>query len=144
MEALLELRQVEEEVLRLPEDRRLAVDLGARVDQVDGVEQVAAVVALVATRILVPADRARAFDVAVGQRVSGRRRERAHRRLLDQVPVLPERPEDVARHARMVLGRRPGEEVVADPEPPQVLADLLAVEVDQLLVASGPPGRPRS
>ena len=60
-------RQVEEEVLRLDELRRLAVDPAARVDQVDRVELVAAVVALVAARAVVAADRAGALDVAVGQ-----------------------------------------------------------------------------
>ena len=42
--------QVEEELLGLHEDRRLAVDLRARVDQVGGVELIAAVVALVTAR----------------------------------------------------------------------------------------------
>ena len=66
--------QVEEEMVRLPELRRRAVDLRARVDQVDRVELVAAVVALVAARLRVAADRARSLDVAVGERVAGRRR----------------------------------------------------------------------
>ena len=73
---LRERRQVEEEVVRLAELRRRAVDLRARVDQVGRVELVAAVVALVAARLRVAADRARALDVAVGERVPGRRRER--------------------------------------------------------------------
>ena len=100
-------------MLRLPEDGRLAVDSRARVDQVGRVEEVAAVVALVASRVLVPADRARPLDVAVGQRVARLRRERAQGRLLDQAAVLPERPEDVARDACVVLRRRAREEVVA-------------------------------
>ena len=66
-ERLGERRQVEEEVLGLDELRRLAVDPAARVDQVDGVELVAAVVALVAAGAVVAADRAGALDVAVGQ-----------------------------------------------------------------------------
>ena len=54
-------------MLGLDELRRLAVDPAARVDQVGGVELVAAVVALVAAGAVVPADRAGALDVAVGQ-----------------------------------------------------------------------------
>ena len=57
-------------------------------DQVGRVELVAAVVALVAARAVVPADRAGALDVAVGQRAAGRRRDGAVRRLLDEVAVL--------------------------------------------------------
>src|SRR4029077_4717664 len=68
-----ERRQVEEEVLGLDELRHLAVDLGARVDQLGRGQLVAAVVALVATRLAVPADRAGALDVAVRQGAPGRR-----------------------------------------------------------------------
>ena len=70
LELLGERGQVEEEVLRLAELRRRAVDDRARVDQVDGIELVAAVVALVAARLREAADRARALDVAVGQRAA--------------------------------------------------------------------------
>ena len=59
--------QVEEEVLGLDELRGLPVDLRARVLEVVRVQLVAAVVALVAARAVVPADRAGALDVAVGQ-----------------------------------------------------------------------------
>ena len=87
LERLGQRRQVEEEVLGLDELRRLAVDLRPRVDQVGRVELVAAVVALVAARVAVPADRAGALDVAVRQGAAGRRRDRAERRLLDHVAV---------------------------------------------------------
>jgi hypothetical protein len=72
-----ERRQVEEEVLGLDEDRRLAVDLGARVDQFLGLELVAAVVALVAAGLAVATDRAGALDVAVGRVRPVRRRDGA-------------------------------------------------------------------
>ena len=68
-----ERRQVEQEVLGLDEHRCLAVDPAARVDEVGGVELVAAVVALVAAGLAVAADRAGALDVAVGQGAPGRR-----------------------------------------------------------------------
>ncbi len=48
------------------EDGRVAAQLAADVEQLNGVEQVAAVIALVAARFLVATDRAGAFHVAVG------------------------------------------------------------------------------
>ena len=92
-----ELRQVEEQVLRLAELGRRAVDPRARVDQVGRVELVAAVVALVAARLRVAADRARALDVAVGERVARRGGERDEHLALDDRAVLVERPEQVLR-----------------------------------------------
>ncbi|MPM73045.1 hypothetical protein SDC9_120021 [bioreactor metagenome] len=58
--------QIQEEVLGLTELRSLSVDAAVRVDQVDRIELVAAVVALVAPGELELADRAGALDVAVG------------------------------------------------------------------------------
>ncbi len=72
LELRRERRQVEEQMRRLAELRRGAVDDRARRDEVDGVELVAAVVALVAAGVRVAADRARALDVAVGQRPARR------------------------------------------------------------------------
>ena len=129
---LRERRKVEEEVARFPEDRRRPVDLRARVDQVDRIELVPAVVALVTAGVLEPADRARPFDVAVGERVTGGGRERAHRRLLDDVAVLVDGPEQVLDHAVVVLRRRPREQVVRQTEVVQVLADEAAVPIGGL------------
>jgi signal transduction histidine kinase len=75
-ERLGEGRQLEEELRRLDELRRLAVDLRPRVLEVLRVELVAAVVALVAARPVVAADRAGALDVAVRQPAPGRRVDR--------------------------------------------------------------------
>ena len=62
-------------MLGLAQFGRRAVDLGARIDQLGRVEQVAALVALVAARIGVAADIAGAFHVAVRQEaVLGRRK----------------------------------------------------------------------
>ena len=105
------------------EDRGRAVDPRARVDQIRGVELVPAVVALVAARAPEAADRARALDVAVGKRMPGRGGERAERLLLDDEALLVERAEEVARDAVVVLGRRPREEVVGQPEIAEILAN---------------------
>ena len=132
LELLGERRQVEEEVRRLAELRRRAVDDRPRVDQVDRVELVAAVVALVAARLREAADRAGPLDVAVGQRAAGLGGERAERRLLDEIALVVERLEDVLRDAVVVARRRAREAVVRDAEIAQVDADELVVAVGEL------------
>ena len=72
------------------------------------------------------------FDVAVGQRVAGRRRERPQRRLLDDVAVLVEGPEQVLHDPVVVARRRAREQVVREAEVTEVLADDLAVAVGSL------------
>ena len=114
--------QVEEEVLGLDELRRLAVDLAARVDQLVGVELVAAVVALVAARLGEAADRAGALDVAVGQRAARRRADRPAGRLLDHVAVGVHLAEHLLHDGVVVARRRAGEEVVGQAEVGEVLA----------------------
>jgi hypothetical protein len=103
-----------------------------RVDQVGGIELVAAVVALVASCFGVSADRAGALDVAVGQRVARRGGERPERRLLDEVAVLVERPEQVARDVGVVLRGRAREAVVGDAEIAEIVARELVVAVGDL------------
>ena len=66
-----EQRELEVEVLGLPEHGNLAVDLRVWVDQVRRVELVATVVALVAPGFLEPADGTGAFEIAVGKRATG-------------------------------------------------------------------------
>ena len=119
-------------MLGLDELRRLAVDLRARVDQVGRVELVAAVVALVAARLAVPADRAGALDVAVRQGAAGRRRDGAERRLLDHVAVVVDAAEQLLHDVVVVAGRGPGEEVVGQPEVDEVVDDDGVVLVGQL------------
>jgi hypothetical protein len=124
--------QVEEEVLGLDELRRLPIDLRAGVAQVDRVELVAAVVALVAARGVVVADRAGALDVAVRKRAPGRRGDRAERGLRDDVAVAVQRLEQVLDHRVVVAGGGPGEQVVRQAEPVQILDDHAVVAVDEL------------
>ena len=83
-------------------------------------------------RAVVAADRAGALDVAVGQGASGRRRDRAHRRLRDDVAVAVQGAEQLLDDGVVVAGRRPGEQVVAQAEPSQVLDDDAVVAVGQL------------
>ena len=119
-------------MLRLAELRRRAVDDRTRVDQVDRIELVSAVVALVAARFREPADRTRALDVSIRKGVSSRRGERSHGRLLDQPAVLVERAEQVLGHARVVARGGAREAVVRDPEITQILARRSAVAIGNL------------
>ena len=119
-------------MLRLPEDRRRTVDLGPRVDQVDGVELVPAVVALVSARGGKAADWARSLDIPIGQRVSGGGGERAERLALDHETLLVQRPEEVLCDPIVVSGRRPSEEVVGEPKVSEVLADELVESIGSL------------
>ena len=123
--------QVEEELLALDELRRLAVDPAARLDEVDGVELVAAVVALVAAGRAVPADRAGALDVAVGQRAAGGRADGAELRLREDVAVGEQPPEQLLHDGVVVLRGGAGEQVVGQPELLQVARDDPAVLVGE-------------
>ena len=129
---LAESRQIEEEVRRLAELRCRAVHDRARVDQVDRIELVATVVALVATRLLVAADRAGSLDVAVGERAAGRRRDRPERCLLDQEPLLVQHAEHVLDDRVVVTGRRPRKAVERHAEADVVVEDQRVVAVCQL------------
>ena len=119
-------------MVRLLEDRRRPVDLRPRVDQIDRVELVPAVVALVAAGRLEPADRAGALDVAVRERMTGRGGERSHRRLLEDVALLVERAKHVLDDPVVVGRRRACEQVVREPEVEQVFPDEAAVAVGSL------------
>ena len=127
-----ERRQVEKEVLRLPEFRRRPVDDRVRLDEVGRIELVTAVVALIAAGFRVAADRTRSFDVAIGKRVPRRRRERAERGLLDQAAVLVEGAEHVGRDASVILRGGAREVVVGDAKVPQVLTRELVVTLCDL------------
>ena len=131
-EPLAERGQIEEQVRRLAELGRRAVHDRAGIDQVDRIELVAAVVALVAARLAVAADRAGAFDVAVGERTAGRRGDRAERLLLDEEPLVVERAEHVLDDGVVVVRRRPCEAVVRHAETDVVVEDQRVVAVGEL------------
>ncbi len=117
---------------RLAELGGRAVHDRARVDQVDGVELVAAVVALVAARLAVAANRAGPLDVAVGQRAAGRRCDRPECRLLDQEALLVQRAEHVLDDGVVVARRRPREAVVRHAQTDVVVEDERVVAVGEL------------
>src|SRR5215210_5050957 len=119
-------------MLRLAKFGRRAVDLRPWVDQVDRIELLAAVVALVAAGVREAAVRARSLDVAVGEGVARGCRECAERRPLEDEPTLVQRAKNVADDAAMIRRRRPREQVVAQPEPPKILPRQLVVLVRRL------------
>ena len=103
-----------------------------RVDQVGRVELVAAVVALVSSRVWVTADGAFALDVAIGKRAAARRVEGAHLLMSHQVALLVKLQKHVLRDA-VVVGRRGArEDVVGHTEPDQVVHDRRVVAIDEL------------
>jgi len=112
-------------------NRRGAAAL-VRVDEVDGVELVAAVVALVSPSFRVAANRALALDVAVRERAPADRVERAHLRLLDEVALLVELQEQVLRDALVVARRGAREDVVRHPQAQQVVDDQRVVPIHEL------------
>ena len=112
-------------------DRRVAAAL-VRVDEVDRVQLVAAVVALVASRVGVTADRALALDVPVRERAAAGGVERAHLLALDQVALLEEFHEQLLGDAVVVRRRGAREDVVGHAQPHQVIDDERAVAVHEL------------
>ena len=108
--------EAQEEVLRVAQFRLGAVELAAAVGQVDRVEDVAAVVALVAAGVGVATDRAGALDITVEQEALLDRAVRElHARLVD-VALLKQAEEHVLHHPCVVLGAGRGVEVPTNAE----------------------------
>ena len=80
----------------------------------------------------VAADRARALDVPVGERVPRGGGERDEHLALDDRAVLVQRPEQILDDELVVVRRRAREQVVGEAEPLEVLAKRLVVVVGDL------------
>ena len=119
-------------MFRLLEHRRRPIDDRVRVDQIRRIELIPTVIALIAARLGVAADRTRPFDVSIGQGVARRGGERAQRGPLDEVAVVVERAEHVLGNCSVIARRRPREAVVADAKIAQVVAGELVVAVSDL------------
>ena len=115
LQDLREGGQVQEVMLGLAHDRSRAVDLAARVDQLGGVDQGAAVVALVAARVREAAHVTRALHHPVRQEAVLALAVELLLGLTVQVAALQQQGEDVLRDLVVVLGVGMGEQVVADP-----------------------------
>ncbi len=121
--------QIKEEVLGLDEFGGFPVDLAARIDQVGGVELIAAVVTLVPARLGIPTDVAGAFDIAVRQGAAGRGADRGRGGLLHHVAVVVDGGEHLLHHGVVVGRGRAGEQVVGHAEIDQVSRDHSVVDV---------------
>ena len=118
-----QLRLQQEDVLGLAHlEVGAAGDGGARLEQVGGVEDAGAVLALVAAGAVVAAVRAGADDVAVGQEAVVGQREHLLGDALLEVPVLVELLGEVVRE---LVVRRRGRAPEVVPAQPEALADLL-------------------
>jgi hypothetical protein len=118
----LELGKIKEEVLRLSRNRSVAADLALRVDQLKRIEQLAAVVALVAPGVGEVAVRALALDEAVCEEALVSLAVGLLHLALKDVAVGVEVAEDILGDLDMVLSRGAAEDIEADAEP---LVDLL-------------------
>src|SRR5699024_12423162 len=92
-------------------------------EQIDRVELVATVVALVAAGSVVTADGAGALDVAVGKCTPGGGRHGPLGGVGEDVTVLVQRDEQLLHHVVVVAGGGAGEQVVGQPEGHKVLGD---------------------
>ncbi len=122
---LFELGQVEIEMLRLA-SLQCGSGIEARVgrDQVFGLEQPAAVLALVATRSSVLTVRALAFDVGVGQKALRDRIVETDRPILVEQALVEQHHELVLDHFTMVVSGGGRVQVVADAEITPVSQEL--------------------
>src|SRR5699024_9278694 len=82
--------KIQQEVLSLNEFWGLSIDLGNRVNQINRVKLVAAVIALITASSVSVTNWALAFDVAVRQGAACRRGNRALHGLFDHITVVVE------------------------------------------------------
>ena len=92
--------------------RCFAVDFRHGVDQVGGIQLVAAVVALIAARAVGTANRAGAFNVAVRQGTTRGWRDSTHGCFFDHVAVVVQTTEQFLHHCVVVTGGGSSEQIV--------------------------------
>ncbi len=114
---LLELGQSDEMVLRLPQLRHGGAVHALRLDQLSALKGLAALLALVPSRLLVSAGGAGALDIAVREELVAGGAEILQGALLVQVALLEQFEKDLADHAEMVLGMGLGEQAELDVQP---------------------------
>ena len=120
-------------MLGFDELRCFAVDLRDGINQVGGVQLVAACIALIAARAGRATDWAGAFNVAVRKGAPRRRANSAQGCLLHHVAVGVQRREKLLDDGVVVARRRPGKEVIGKTKSGQVFNDLLVVCIGKLL-----------
>lgn len=113
----LQLRQVEEEMPRFFLNRREPIELAARIDQLDRVEQLLASITLITTGIVVSAIRAGTFDKAIGKEALVLVTPQLHHGVLDRVLVGVGLQENVLADRRLPFGCGPSKVIKVDPKP---------------------------
>jgi len=113
---------------------RGAINLGARINQFAGFQQVAAFIALVGARAGVPADVTGAFHISVGQEAVLRSGIPLLLAVQVHVTALFERQEDLVRHFAVILGVGAGEQVIRQPK---LLEDIQEAGMEALIDFQG-------
>ena len=117
---------------RLSRYRRRTIELASGLLEIERVEKVSALVALVAPRVLVATERTLALDESVGQESLVLLAVRLDRRSLLKEAVLVKLGKDVLSDFRLLVGRGPAKDVEANVEPFVDLGVQLVVLVAQL------------
>ncbi len=99
----------------LAHNRSTTIGFAARIDQLQGIEQVATVVTLVATCFFEATDRARSLNVTVGQEAIFGFRVELLLGLAVEVLVLIKVRKEILGDAMMIFSVRMGEKIVANP-----------------------------
>ena len=129
----LEGGQFQEEVLRIAKLGRVSADAAVRLHQFDGVQGVAARVALVAPGSLVGAMGTRALDVPVGQEAVAARAVRQQHGVRVDVPLFLQPQEKVLHDLLVVRGVGGGEQVERDAQPLPGVEELGMVALQHFL-----------
>ena len=130
---LLKGAQLQEEVLRLPDDGRVSADFADHVDEVLGIEGAAAVVALVAAGSFRTAVGTGALHVAIGQESAVRLAIGLQHGVLVDVALLVQGQKDVLGDLGVILGVGGGEQVKTDAQPLPVVLELGLILAGDLL-----------
>ena len=116
----------------LPRDWRCTVELAPRLDEIERVKQMATLVALVSSCVLVAAQRALALDETIGQKGLVLLTVRLNGGALLEEAVLVELGEDILGDFRLLVRRCPAKDVESDVEPLVDLGVQLVVFVAEL------------
>lgn len=130
-QAFCKRRKVEEEMLRLTEVGWIAIDGRTGIDEIDGVQLITTLIALISSRAFVTANRTRAFDVTVGERSLSSGSEGSQHAPANDVSAFVQRPEEVSSDSVMILCLGAGEDVVGEAESLQVFCNESVVSLGQ-------------
>ena len=114
-----EFAQIEKIMLRFARDKLVFGSVAAvRIDQLNSVHQIAAVIALIAAGAVVTADIASAFHIAIGQEALFAFAVQQGLPLSVQIAAFQQRCENILRYLVMVFGVGVSKEIVADADFP--------------------------